>query len=250
MKCVILAGGMQSTLAKSGEAIPKPMIEIGGKPLIWHIMKHFSECGINEFIVCGGYKIEVIKEYFLDYYIYESDITVDLSNNEVFIHKKKTEAWKVAVVDTGINASVLDRIIAVDKYLTEDFIVTYGDCLSDIDLRKMNEIHLSSGALATLALAKTSGRKQLIQFDSNGINSQNGNDAWISGDCFILNKKVLKMIFSSTISEQQLFSLLDKNNQLSLYYHKGYWNAVETMRDLVSAERLWDEGVAPWITCI
>lgn len=141
MKAVILAGGMQSTLHSRWEGIPKPMVEIGGKPLLWHIMKHFSKYGWNEFIICGGYRIDLMKEYFMDFYIYQSDITVNLQNNTVEVHKKKTEDWKVTVVDTGLYSSTGQRVSMIQKYIEdEELVIVYGDCLSDINMEEMYQV--------------------------------------------------------------------------------------------------------------
>ncbi len=252
MKCVILVGGMQSTLTRENEYLQKPMIEIGGKPLLWHIMKHFSEYGIKEFIVCGGYKIEVIKEYFKDFYIYQSDITVDLSSNEVVIHNKRTENWKVSVVDTGLESGVLQRIVSVKDLLEGDFIVTFGDCLSDIDVDSLVKKHRNSDALCTTTLVKSSGRKKFIGLRNGHIENIDkfeadaGFGAWVNGDCYVLNSKVLGDI--QTKAENELFEMLDAEGKVAVYEHRGFWTAVETMRDLTEAESLWDKGIATWIS--
>jgi len=248
MKCIILAGGMQSTLTRDNESIPKPMIDIGGKPLIWHIMKHFSEYGINEFIVCGGYKIDVIKEYFMDFYVYESDITVDLSDNSVTIHSNKTENWRVSVIDTGIDTEVLGRVFAVKDMLDGDFIVTYGDCISDVDVDALVSSHKESSAVGTLMLTRSTGRKKFIQYDVGGSrypDEQAGSEAWISGDCYVFSEAVFE--YEKVSSLDSLFSKLHDNGKLSMYRHEGYWNAVETMRDLVEAENLWESNAQTWI---
>lgn len=256
MKAVILAGGLQSTISNAQEGIPKPMIELGGKPLLWHIMKHFSNHGINEFIICGGYKIELIKEYFLDFYIYESDITVDLQNNTVHIHKKKTEDWKVTIVDTGLNTSTGERVRNIESYITEDnFIVSYGDCLSDIDISEMIQVHNTSGKIATIALAKPAGRKTLYPIDEAGLIPMDVDkyvkemNAWVNANCYILKKDVFCYLQENYDLEQQLLRDLTKKGALSVYKHDAYWTAVETKRDLVEAERLWDMKQAPWIKC-
>lgn len=248
MKCIILAGGMQSTLANSGESIPKPMIEIGGKPLIWHIMKHFSEYGISEFIVCGGYKIDVIKEYFMDFYVYESDITVDLSNNSVTIHNNKTENWKVSVIDTGVDSDVIGRVFAVKDFAGEDFIVTYGDCISDVDVKALINMHYESKAVCTLMLTRSTGRKQFVQFGNDKpdyADTSYQTEAWISGDCYVLNSAIFDYPHMSQMN--QVFNAVDADGKLALYKHTGYWNAVETMRDLVEAEGLWESNAQTWI---
>ena len=248
MKCIILAGGMQSTLARDNESIPKPMIEIGGKPLIWHIMKHFSEYGINDFIVCGGYKVDVIKEYFMDFYVYESDITVDLSDNSVTIHNNKTENWKVSVIDTGIDTGMFGRVCAVKEMVDGDFIVTYGDCISDVDVETLVSAHRESSAVGTLMLTRSTGRKKFVQYDtgvSKYSDDKSHEDAWISGDCYVFNEAVFD--HEEVSSLDILFDKLRDNGQLSMYRHEGYWIAVETMRDLVEAENLWESNNQTWI---
>lgn len=254
MKVLILAGGQKSTISGEQEGIPKPMVELGGKPVLWHIMKSFSAYGINEFIVCGGYKIETIKEYFMDFYIYESDITVDLQKNTVQIHKKRTENWNVTVVDTGLDTATGGRIKEVEKYIQEDnFIVTYGDCLSDISVPEMVTQHFDSGKLVTVAMARPMGRKELFAIDGEGrllCNIEEGAlsvNAWVNANCYILNKGVFPYLQGNYDIEKRLLQDLSEANELSIYRHKGYWTAIETKRDLVEAEKLWNQNAAPWI---
>lgn len=252
MKVIILAGGMQSTINSDREGIPKPMVDLGGKPLLWHIMKHFAEYGMKEFVVCGGYKVDMIKEYFMDFYIYESDITVDLENNSVIVHKNCTEDWKVTVVDTGIFSATGQRVSQIEKYVDGDFIVTYGDCLSDIDIQKLVETHTKEEKVATIAMVKPSGREQLLPLDKEGKLHYEGsyvmeNDqAWINGDCFVFSKKVFRYLNGNYDLEKQLFKRLADLREVSTYRHRGYWTAIETKRDLIEAENLWNAGMAPW----
>lgn len=254
MKVVILAGGMQSTLNNENEGIPKPMVEIGGKPLLWHIMKHFSQYGLNEFIVCGGYKVDIIKQYFMDYYIYASDITVDLQTNKIEIHKKRTEDWKVTVVDTGLSTSTGQRVSLIQKYIEEDeFIVTYGDCLSDIDVDKLLAEHHQNGKLATVVMAKPTGRNALLPLDNAGrlnygyIEDGAGENAWVNADCFVFNKRVFAFLTGNYDLENQLFLKLSAQQALASYRHNGFWLPVETKRDLAAVENLWNTSQAPWI---
>lgn len=251
---MILAGGMQSTLNNEREGIPKPMVYIGDKPLLWHIMKHFSEYGLKEFVICGGYKVDMIKEYFMDFYIYQSDITVDLSNNTIEVHKNKTEDWMVTIVDTGLFSTTGQRVSMIQKYIHEDdFIVTYGDCLSDIDLDEMQRVHMESHKIATIAMAKPTGRNQLLPLGEDGIlhykyiGEIRNETAWINGSCMIFNKKVFDHLQGHYDLEKQLFIRLSEKQQLETYKHKGFWTAVETKRDLTAAENLWNAGAAPWI---
>lgn len=254
MKVVILAGGMQSTLSNFGEGIPKPMIEIGGKPLLWHIMKHFSKYGYSEFVICGGYRVDMIKDYFLDFYIYESDITVDLLSNTIEIHKKRTENWKVTVVDTGLNSTPCQRLLAISEYLkNEEFIVTYGDCLSDLDVTAVIEAHNKNCKTVTLVMAKPQGRKQLLSIDENNVfdyaklSPVVADAVWVNADCFVMDYKILEYLNRESDLEEQVFGALSRLGQVATYRHKGYWTTVETRRDLNEAERLWDGGMAPWI---
>lgn len=255
MQVVILAGGQKSALSGESEGIPKPMADLGGKPLLWHIMKSYSAYGINEFIICGGYKIETIKEYFMDFYIYESDITVDLQNNSVKIHKERTEDWKVTVVDTGLETVTGTRIKNIQEYIKEDnFVVTYGDCLSNINISEMTKQHETDGKLVTVAMARPTGRKELYTINTeNGMledmNAGASNmNAWVNANCYILHKDVLEYLQGNYDIEKQLLKEMSHLNELSVYRHDGYWTAVETKRDLIEAEVLWNKGVAPWIT--
>ncbi|MCM1251877.1 MAG: sugar phosphate nucleotidyltransferase [Clostridium sp.] len=254
MKAVILAGGLQSTINNENEGIPKPMVDIGGKPLLWHIMKHFSEYGLNEFIVCGGYRVDMIKEYFMDYYIYASDITVDLQTNTIKVHNKKTEDWKVTVVDTGVFSGTGRRVSLIQKYIDEeDFIVTYGDCLSDINIPAMIEMHHQKQKIATVAMAKPTGRNRLLPIDEEGTLVYNQSEkisnesAWVNADCFVFNKRVFDYLTGNYDLEKQLFMKLSEKQQLATYKHTGYWTTIETRRDLVEAENLWNAEIAPWM---
>lgn len=248
-----MAGGMQSSISNEVEGIPKPMVDIGGKPLIWHIMKHFSQYGFTEFIVCGGYKVDTIKEYFMDFYIYESDITVDLQSNTVEIHKNKTEDWKVTVVDTGLFSTTGQRVRMIEKYVDGNFLVTYGDCLSDIHIPRLIEQHQQAGKIATVAMVKPSGREELLPLDEEGklhygsISQVQNDNAWINGDCFVFSPKVFDFLTGNYELEKALFVRLCEKDQLATYKHAGYWLAVETKRDLQDAENLWNAGLAPWI---
>jgi Nucleoside-diphosphate-sugar pyrophosphorylase involved in lipopolysaccharide biosynthesis/translation initiation factor 2B, gamma/epsilon subunits (eIF-2Bgamma/eIF-2Bepsilon) len=254
MKVVILAGGMQSTINNENEGIPKPMVDIGGMPLLWHIMKHFSEYGLNEFIICGGYRVDMIKEYFMDYYIYASDITVDLQSNRIEVHKKRTEDWKVTVVNTGLFSSTGQRISLIHKYIEEnEFIVTYGDCLSDINIHAMLETYKRNRRIATIALAKPTGRNQLLPIDEEGelrynkLEKMSNDVAWVNADCFVFHKQVFDYLLGNYDLEKQLFSKLSVQQQLGTYQHKGFWMPIETKRDLSYAVRLWNAGTAPWM---
>lgn len=200
MKAVILAGGTRSTISNEQQGIPKPMVEIGGKPLLWHIMKSFSAYGISEFIVCGGYKVDLIKEYFMDFYIYQSDITVDLQNNTVQIHKNRTEDWKVTVVDTGLYSATGLRVARIENYIEDDiFFVTNGDCLSDIDIRDMLAYHEKQGKRATMAVARPTGRNEALRIADDGCvmgnkDGERESRAWTNACMYVLNRDIFRVL--------------------------------------------------------
>lgn len=253
MKVVILAGGMQSTISNEQEGIPKPMAEIGEKPILWHIMKTFSAYGFRDFIICGGYKVNFIKDYFNDFYIYQSDITVDLLENTIEIHKKKTENWIVTVVDTGVNSTPSQRIIEVkDKIGEEDFIVVHGDCLSDIDIMAFVEKHKSSDAIATVAVAKPTGRNKILAIsEDNKIQNsiefgKEENHAWVNACYQVFSKGIFLYLEKSTDIGELLFEQLARDHQLMVFQHEGFWSPIETKRDIVQLERLWMAKKAPW----
>lgn len=253
MKVVILAGGTRSTISNEQQGIPKPMAEIGGKPLLWHIMKSFSAYGFHDFIICGGYKVSLIKEYFLDYYIYHSDITVDLQNNTVHVHKNRTEDWRVTVVDTGLYTATGSRVAQIQQYIMEDtFIVANGDCLFDIDISEMVTWHKVQGKRATIAVARPTGRNEALQIASDGrivraTNQTYDSQAWTNTGVYILNKKVFSILNGNYSLEDLLTDSLADGGQLITYKHSGFWTPVETYRDRVNMENLWNAGVAPWL---
>lgn len=252
MKVVILAGGQKSAISNEREDIPKPMAEIGGKPILWHIMQYFSSYGLNEFIICGGYKVDLIKEYFMDYYIYQSDITVDLQTNTIQIHKNRTEDWKVTVVDTGLYASTGQRVARIREYIEEDsFLLTYGDCLSDIRVDELLRFHREEGQIATMVVAKPTGRNETVTMDAMGqilVGNEIGGagEAWTNACVYALNKKVFGVLNGNYGLEQILMENLADKGQLTAFKHYGFWTPVETYRDRVNMENLWNAGMAPW----
>ena len=253
MKVVILAGGTRSTISNEQQGIPKPMVEIGGKPLLWHIMKSYSAHGFNEFVICGGYKVDLIKEYFMDYYIYQSDITVDLQANTIQVHKNRTEDWKVTVVDTGLYSATGHRVAQIQNYITEKtFIVTNGDCLSDINITDMIAYHEIQGKKATMAVARPTGRNEALQIAEDGrivrdANNTRESQAWTNACLYVLEKKVFGSLNGNYSLESLLTDNLAEDGQLITYKHNGFWTPVETYRDRVNMENLWNAGVAPWI---
>lgn len=254
MKVLILAGGLPSTLADHNESLPKPMLEIGERPLLWHIMKLYSHYGFNDFIICAGYKGDMIKRYFTDYYIYQSDVTIDLETNEVTIHKKRTENWTVTVLDTGRDTSIVQRILKVREYVDgEDFIVAYGDCISDIDVSGMVSRHRQSGAAATVAVARPAGRNALLPLDDTGgfVCGGQQNDrlpqSWVNACNMVFSEEIFDYLEENDDSwGNSLFLRLAKDSRIQSYKHPGFWSAVETKRDQYELEQLWKSGNPPW----
>ena len=252
MKVVILAGGLPSTVSEEDEKIPKPMAEIGGRPILWHIMKQYDYYGFHDFIICTGYKGELIKRYFMDYYIYQSDITVDLQKNEIEIHHKRTEDWNVSVINTGRHTSVVERIDRVREYIGEEtFMVTYGDCVSDINIKEMLEHHQMNGKFATIAVAHPTGRNQALSIGQNGLLSEKESDempnVWVNACNMIFEPDVFSfMEKKQTDFEKGLFVSLADKKEIITYKHAGFWSPMETMRDRSMLENMWKNGQASW----
>lgn len=253
MKIIILAGGFRSTISEDQEGIPKPMLEIGDKPLLWHIMKQYSHFGYNDFIVCGGYKINVIKDYFRDYYIYQSDITVDLVSNQVEIHKKKTEDWHVTVADTGAFATTGQRVGLAKKYIDEEmFIVTYGDCLSNIDINRLIDFARENDKLATMVVAQPVGRHAILSIDENNLlrdmklEAGVKADAWANACTYVFRKEVFNYLNGNYELDKQLLPVLAEKEQIAVFKHDGFWCPVETKRDRTDLENSWNARIAPW----
>lgn len=254
MKVVILAGGQPSTISKDREEIPKPMALIGEMPIIWHIMKEFAEYGFREFIICGGYKVETIKDYFADFYLLNSDITVDLWQNTIEIHKKISEDWKVTIVDTGLYTATGERIAKIKPYIDqEEFIVSYGDCLSDLNVRKLVSSHHEAGKLVTMVVAKPTGRNELVTIGADESLCKLGRDekagaseAWTDANIYIFNRQIFDYLSGNYSLETQLFKVLQELDQIHAYKHEGFWIPVETVRDRSEMESLWNAGIAPW----
>lgn len=250
MKTVILAGGLPSTLDMEDEKLPKPMAEIGGRPILWHIMKMFAHHGYKDFIICAGYKGEMIKDYFMNFYIYQSDITVDLLTNQVEIHRKKTEDWDVTVVDTGRNASISERILKVREYLGgEPFLAAYGDCVSDMDISGLVRQHRREGKLATFAVARPAGRNRIIPVSRDGslCLREGGGDAWVDACCMVFGPGIFSYLEKNApLLGERMLGRLSANGQAGAYRHRGFWSPMETARDRAALEELWRKGTAPW----
>jgi len=251
MKVVILAGGQGSRISEESFIKPKPLLEIGSKPIIWHIMKIYSYYGLNEFIICCGYKGYLIKEYFANYSLHTTDITVDVSNNKITVHKKKTEPWKITLVDTGDSSQTGERIKRIKKYVGDTFCLTYGDGLSSINIKDLIKFHNKNKKLATVLAVKPAGRFGSIKIKNNLVEQflekPQGDNSWINGGFFILNKKIFKYIQeNNSIWEREPLENLAKNKQLNAFKFEGFWYAMDTLRDKNYLEDLWNTKKAPW----
>lgn len=253
MKVVILAGGLGTRLSEETELRPKPMVEIGGRPILWHIMKIYGSYGFTDFIVCLGYKGEVIKDYFVNYYRYSSDLTVDLQNNSTEFWSTKSEPWKVTLVDTGHDTMTGGRLKRIQRYLDDDnpFCMTYGDGVGNINLRNLVEFHNKSGLKATVTVTVPPGRFGELSLDGPKVTSfkekPNNGPTTINGGFFILRKDVLDYIDGdSTVWEDHPLEQLAKEGQLGAYRHSGFWQPMDTLRDKKFLESLWNTGKAPW----
>lgn len=251
MKAVILAGGLGTRISEESHLKPKPMIEIGGKPILWHIMKMYSAHGIHDFIICLGYKGYVIKEYFANYFLHMSDVTFDIENNAMQVHHNEAEPWKVTLIDTGENTMTGGRLKRVKKYLgNDDFCFTYGDGVSDINISNLIDFHKKQKTLATVTSVQPPGRFGSLSLSGNKIESFEekplGDGSWINGGFFVLSPTVFDYIEGDhTIWEQEPLKRLANEGQLSAYLHKGFWQPMDTLRDQHSLEELWNK-TAPW----
>jgi glucose-1-phosphate cytidylyltransferase len=252
MKVVILAGGQGTRIAEETAARPKPMVEIGGKPLLWHIMKIYSAHGFQEFIICLGYKGYMIKEYFANYFLHMSDVTFDMASNKMEVHQNSVEAWRVTLVDTGEDTMTGGRLKRIAGYLgTEDFLCTYGDGLGDVDIRQLLAFHRAQGTMASLTAVQPPGRFGALSLDQDRIHhfqeKPQGENGWINGGFFVLSPKVLDYIADdSTIWEREPLEKLAATRQISAYKHRGFWQPMDTLRDKNHLEELWATGKAPW----
>lgn len=252
MKAVILAGGLGTRISEETSVRPKPMIEIGGKPILWHIMKIYSAHGVNDFIICCGHKGYVIKEYFANYFLHMSDVTFDLQRNQMEVHQNHSEKWKVTLVDTGESTMTGGRLKQVRKYLgNEDFCLTYGDGVSDVDISATIAFHRRQERLATLTGVQPPGRFGVLNLKDHAVTSfeekPHGDGAWINGGFFVLSPKVIDLIDGdATVWERGPMETLATTGQLSAYLHCGFWQPMDTLRDKTLLEELWRTGRAPW----
>lgn len=252
MKAIILAGGLGTRLSEETTIKPKPMIEIGGKPILWHILKIYSHHGINDFVICLGYKGYLIKEYFANYFLHTSDVTLDLRSNGVEVHQKHAEPWRITLVDTGENTQTGGRLKRVAEYLDGDpFCFTYGDGVSDVDVGASVAFHRSKGTLATVCAVQPPGRFGALDISQGRITrfqeKPSGDGTWINGGFFVLNPDVLDYIEDdATVWERTPLEKLAHEGQLSAYAHEGFWQPMDTLRDKLKLEELWLSGSAPW----
>jgi glucose-1-phosphate cytidylyltransferase len=252
MKCVILAGGLGTRISEETSMRPKPMVEIGGMPILWHVMKVYSAHGIRDFIICAGYRGYVIKEYFANYFLHMSDVTFDMRDNSVEVHQKHAEPWKVTVVDTGADTMTGGRLKRVAQYLgDESFCFTYGDGVGDIDVKASIAHHAKNKRLATVTAVQPPGRFGMLDISESAVSGfiekPEGDGGWINGGFFVLEPGVIDYISGdSTTWEREPLQRLAAENQLSAYVHTGFWQPMDTLRDKLLLEDLWAKGNAPW----
>ena len=254
MKAVILAGGFGTRLSEETNKVPKPMIEIGGKPILWHIMKIYSKHGINDFIICCGYKGSLIKEYFQNYNLHQSDVTFQIQKNITKIQQNRTESWTVTLVDTGENTMTGGRLKRVREHVKneEAFCFTYGDSLSDINISSLIKFHKTHGKQATLTAVRPPGRYGAIKFGPKDIvesfqEKPDGDGSWINGGFFILNPSVIDLIEDDQTSwELEPLNALTKSNQIYAFKHNGFWQPMDTLREKIILNKLWNKDSAPW----
>lgn len=254
MKAVILAGGLGTRLSEETDLKPKPMVEIGHKPILWHIMKTYSSYGVNDFVICCGYKGYLIKEYFANYFLHMSDVTFSMKNNHMEVHQNKAEPWTVTLIDTGENTLTGGRLKRVYDYIKDDesFCFTYGDGVSDVNITELINFHKANGKLATLTATRPAGRYGALKITNNGIVEQfqekpDGDGSWINGGYFVLSPKVIERINGDDTSwEREPLTGLAADGELVAYQHDGFWQPMDTLREKNLLEQLWQEGKAPW----
>ena len=252
LQAVILAGGLGSRLAEETHLRPKPMVEIGGKPILWHILKIYSHYGINDFIICCGYKGYVIKEYFANYFLHTSDVTFHMADGRMEVHRQQAEPWTVTLVDTGDATLTAGRLARVREYLRNDlFCFTYGDGVADVNIPVLLEHHRQSGRLATLTAVQPPGRYGVLDLEGDRVQcfheKPDGDNAWINGGFFVLNPAVIDLIDGDDVMwEREPLQALAAQGQLNAYRHHGFWQPMDTLRDRQILDQLWTGGQAPW----
>jgi len=255
MKAVILAGGFGTRISEETDLKPKPMIEIGGKPILWHIMKMYAQHGVNDFVICCGYKGYVIKEYFANYFLHQSDVTFHMATNRMEVHNERAEPWKVTLVDTGENSQTGGRLAAVRQYIEDEecFCLTYGDGVSDVDVSASIEFHKAHGKLATVTAVFPPGRFGALEIENKVVKSfmekPKGDGAMINGGFFVLSPDVLTRVTGpECVWEQEPLKSLAQEGELMSFEHHGFWQPMDTLRDKTHLEELWSLGQAPWKT--
>ena len=255
MKVVILAGGLGTRISEETHLRPKPMVEIGGRPILWHIMKMYSSYGLDEFVICLGYKGYLIKEYFANYFLHMSDVTFDMRENAMEVHERHAEPWRVTLVDTGETTMTGGRLKRVGAYLKDEeaFCLTYGDGVSDVDIRALVDFHRSHGRLATVTAVQPPGRYGALDLDATSvrgfIEKPRGDGGWINGGFFVLSPKVLPLIAGDpTPWEAEPLASLAASGELHAFHHRGFWQPMDTQRERTQLEELWATDAAPWKT--
>jgi glucose-1-phosphate cytidylyltransferase len=253
MKVVILAGGLGTRLSEETTIKPKPMVEIGGMPILWHLMKIYSFYGFNEFIICLGYKGYYIKEFFSNYFLHKSDVTIDLLENKIEVHRNLSEPWKVTLIDTGFNTMTGGRILRIKDFVkNEPFMVTYGDGVSNLDLKKLLDFHQSKKTIATLTAAMPTGRFGALKIDNNNTVTEftekpSGDGSWVNAGFFVLEPQIFNYLENdSTIFEKNPLESLTKENQLSAFRHNGFWMPMDKLSDKKILQEMWDSDKALW----
>lgn len=251
MKAVILAGGMGTRLSEETQIRPKPMIEIGGMPILWHIMKTYGAYGINDFVICLGYKGYMIKEYFANYFLHTSDVTIDIQKNNIEVHEVNAEPWKITLVDTGEQTMTGGRVKKIQKYIDDTFCLTYGDGLINLDINKLVQHHKNEKLISTITAVQPPGRFGSLIIDDFKVKKfqekPKGDMNWINGGFFVFEKEIFDYIENdNTILEKDPLEKLAKDSQLNAYKHTDFWYAMDTLRDKNHLEQLWKEGKAPW----
>lgn len=253
MKVVILAGGLGTRISEESHLRPKPMIEIGERPILWHIMKYYSHFGFDEFIICAGYKQYIIKEYFADYFLHNSDVTFNLEDNSMVIHNNNSERWKVSVIDTGLNTMTGGRIKRIHPYVgDETFMMTYGDGLCTVDLNKLLDFHKRTGKVATLTVVNIAELKGVLEVSDDGSitafrEKEDCDASLISGGFMVFNKEIFDYLENDqTVLEKEALGRLAEEGKLAGFYHEGFWQCMDTQREREKLESLWASGRAPW----
>ncbi len=252
MKVVILAGGFGTRISEESHLKPKPLIEIGEQPILWHIMKLYSHYGFHEFVICLGYKAYLIKEYFADYFLHTSDVTFDLAKNAMTVHNNFSEPWKVTLIDTGLNTMTGGRVKRIQPYIgDEPFLLTYGDGVSDVDILKLVEFHRAHGKIATMTAVQPEGRFGVLDLEGHTIRAfrekAKSDSGWINGGFMVLEPAIFDYIEGdSTVLEREPLETIAAQGQLQAYKHEGFWQCMDTQRDKQLLEKLWASGEAPW----